>query len=77
MESLLPDLLPFYRLAVFPLLLGELIVLLMAALVLWQWQGVVAGYSGLCACLIAWLPNLYFAHKAFRLSGARAAQAIV
>ncbi|RMT67228.1 F0F1 ATP synthase, F0 subunit I [Pseudomonas savastanoi pv. nerii] len=77
MESRMPDRLPFYRLAVFPLLLAQLIVLLMAALVLWQWQGVVAGYSGLCGGLIAWLPNLYFAHKAFRFSGARAAQAIV
>ncbi|KEZ70171.1 ATP synthase F0F1 subunit I, partial [Pseudomonas syringae pv. syringae FF5] len=47
MESRMPDRLPFYRLAVFPLLLAQLIVLLMAALVLWQWQGVVAGYSGL------------------------------
>lgn len=46
MESRMPDRLPFYRLAVFPLLLAQLIVLLMAALVLWQWQGVVAGYSG-------------------------------
>jgi ATP synthase protein I len=27
--------------------------------------------------LIAWLPNVYFAWKAFRFSGARAAQAIV
>ena len=43
----------------------------------WQWRGDVAGYSGLCGGLIAWLPNLYFAHKAFRFSGARAAQAIV
>ena len=36
-----------------------------------------SGYSGLCGGLIAWLPNLYFAHKAFRFSGARAAQSIV
>jgi ATP synthase protein I len=69
--------LPFHSLAVFPVLLVQLLVLLLLALVLWQWQGAVAGYSGLCGGLIAWLPNVYFAHKAFRFSGARAAQAIV
>lgn len=77
METRTPNRLPFHRLAVFPILLAQLIVLLGAALALWQWHGVVAGYSGLCGGLIAWLPNVYFAHKAFRYSGARAAQAIV
>lgn len=72
-----PDRLPFHRLPVFPVLLAQGLVLLFAAVVLWQWRGTVAGYSGLCGGLIAWLPNLYFAHKAFRFSGARAAQAIV
>ncbi|MGH8352045.1 MAG: F0F1 ATP synthase subunit I [Pseudomonas sp.] len=72
-----PDRLPFHRLPVFPVLLAQGVVLLFAAVVLWQWRGTVAGYSGLCGGLIAWLPNLYFAHKAFRFSGARAAQAIV
>jgi len=72
-----PDRLPFHRLPVFPVLLAQGVVLLCAAVVLWQWRGTVAGYSGLCGGLIAWLPNLYFAHKAFRFSGARAAQAIV
>ena len=43
----------------------------------WYWRGEVAGYSGFCGGLIAWLPNVYFTHKAFRFSGARAAQAIV
>ncbi len=42
-----------------------------------HWHGVVAGYSGLCGGLIALLPNMYFAHRAFRFPGARAAQAIV
>jgi len=77
MDVRMPNRLPFHRLAVFPVLLVQLLVLLLLALVLWQWQGSVAGYSGLCGGLIAWLPNLYFAHKAFRFSGARAAQAIV
>lgn len=77
MDVRTPNRLPFHRLAVFPVLLVQLLVLLLLALVLWQWQGAVAGYSGLCGGLIAWLPNVYFAHKAFRFSGARAAQAIV
>ncbi|WP_422910788.1 F0F1 ATP synthase subunit I [Pseudomonas sp. MAC6] len=77
MDVRTPNRLPFHRLVVFPVLLVQLLVLLLLALVLWQWQGAVAGYSGLCGGLIAWLPNLYFAHKAFRFSGARAAQAIV
>ena len=77
MDVRTPNRLPFHRLAVFPVLLVQLLVLLLLALVVWQWQGAVAGYSGLCGGLIAWLPNLYFAHKAFRFSGARAAQAIV
>ena len=67
----------FHRLPVFPVLLAQLVVLLLAAAVLYGWRGPVASYSGLCGGLIVWLPNLYFAHKAFRFSGARAAQAIV
>lgn len=72
-----PNRLPFHRLAVFPVLLAQLAVLLLAAVALYATRGAVSGYSGLCGGLIAWLPNLYFAHKAFRYSGARAAQAIV
>ncbi|MCG4452881.1 F0F1 ATP synthase subunit I [Pseudomonas sp. SA3-5] len=72
-----PNRTPFHRLAVFPVLLTQLAVLLLAAAVLYVTRGAVSGYSGLCGGLIAWLPNLYFAHKAFRFSGARAAQAIV
>ncbi|WPC05149.1 F0F1 ATP synthase subunit I [Pseudomonas sp. MBLB4123] len=77
MDVRTPNRLPFHRLPVFPVLVVQLVVVLLAAALLWQWQGRVAGYSGLCGGLIAWLPNLYFAHKAFRFSGARAAQAIV
>jgi len=69
--------LPFHRLPVFPVLLAQLVVILLAAAALYGWRGPVGGYSGLCGGLIAWLPNLYFAHKAFRFSGARAAQSIV
>lgn len=77
MDVRMPNRLPFHRLPVFPVLVVQLLVLLLSTLVLWQWQGAVAGYSGLCGGLIAWLPNMYFAHKAFRFTGARAAQAIV
>lgn len=77
MDVRTPNRLPFHRLPVFPVLLTQLVVLLLAAVVLWQWRGAVSGYSGLCGGLIAWLPNMYFAHKAFRFTGARAAQAIV
>lgn len=69
--------LPFHRLPVFPVLLVQGVVVLLAALFLWIWGGTVAGYSGLLGGLIAWLPNLYFAHKAFRYGGARAARLIV
>lgn len=72
-----PNRRPFHRVPVFPVLLAQLVVVVLAAVVLWQSLGQVAGYSGLLGGLIAWLPNLYFAHKAFRFSGARAAQAIV
>ncbi|WP_426150915.1 F0F1 ATP synthase subunit I [Pseudomonas sp. DC3000-4b1] len=77
METRTPNRLPFHRWVVFPVLVAQLITLLVAALVLWQWQGPTSGYSGLCGGLIGWLPNVYFAMKAFRFSGARAAQAIV
>jgi ATP synthase protein I len=77
MERRMPKRRPFHRLPVFPVLLAQLIVLLLAALVAWQGLGKVAGYSALLGGMIAWLPNLYFAHKAFRFSGARAAQEIV
>jgi ATP synthase protein I len=77
MDARTPNRLPFHRLPVVPVLVAQLVVASFAAVVLWQWRGTVSGYSGLLGGLIAWLPNLYFAHKAFRFSGARAAQAIV
>ncbi|WP_296251397.1 F0F1 ATP synthase subunit I [Pseudomonas sp. UBA4194] len=77
METRTPNRLPFHQWAVFPVLLAQCVVVLLAALALWQWRGAVSGYSALCGGLIAWLPNVYFAWKAFRFTGARAAQAIV
>ncbi|MGE8497029.1 MAG: F0F1 ATP synthase subunit I [Pseudomonas sp.] len=77
MDVRAPKRMPFHRLPVFPVLAAQAVVLLLLSAVIWQWQGRVAGYSAVCGGLIAWLPNVYFAHKAFRFSGARAAQAIV
>lgn len=77
MDVRTPNRLPFHRLPVFPVLLAQLAVTLLVAAVLYGWRGPVSGCSGLCGGLIAWLPNVYFAHKAFRFSGARAAQNIV
>ncbi|WP_028241485.1 F0F1 ATP synthase subunit I [Stutzerimonas azotifigens] len=77
MDARTPNRLPFHRLPVFPVLMVQLGVALATPLGLWLWQGSVAGYSGLCGGMIAFLPNLYFARKAFRFSGARAAQSIV
>ncbi|WP_407313896.1 F0F1 ATP synthase subunit I [Pseudomonas sp. nanlin1] len=77
METRTLNRLPFYQWPVFPVLVAQFAVLLLSALALWQWKGAVSGYSGLCGGLIAWLPNVYFAFKAFRFTGARAAQAIV
>ncbi|MCY1265447.1 F0F1 ATP synthase subunit I [compost metagenome] len=77
MESRTPNRLPFHRIPAFRLLLVQLVVLLIGAAVLWFARGSVAGYSGLLGGLIAWLPNVYFARKAFRYSGARSAQLIV
>lgn len=67
----------FHRLPVFPVLAAQMIVLLLAAVVLYVAFGKVAGYSGLFGGLIAWMPNIYLARRAFRYSGARSAQLIV
>ena len=69
MEIRTPNRLPFHRWAVFPVLLAQCIVFLLATLVLWQWQGAVSGYSGLCGGLIGWLPNVYFAGRLFAIAG--------
>jgi ATP synthase protein I len=77
MDTRTPKRLPLHRLPVFPVLLAQLGFGLAASLVIWLAAGRVAGYSALIGWGIAWLPNVYFAHKAFRYGGARAAQAIV
>lgn len=74
METRTPNTLPFHRLAVFPVLLAQFVMVLIAALALWYWHGVVAGYSGLCGGLIALLPNMYFAHSAFQEFAAQQAE---
>jgi len=68
---------PLHRLAVFPLLRLQLVVALVAAVVMWLWKDPVAGYSTLLGGMIALLPNVYFAYKAFRYFGARSVKAIV
>lgn len=69
--------LPLHRLPVVKVLIVQLIVALLICVLLWVWRGWTAGYSGLFGGAIAWLPNLYFARKAFRFSGARAAREIL
>ncbi len=68
---------PLHRHAVFPVLLLQLTVAVLAAVVMWLWKDPVAGYSTLLGGMIALLPNLYFAYKAFRYFGARSVKAIV
>jgi len=68
---------PLHRLPVFPLLLIELGTAVLAGLAGWWWRDPVAGYSALLGGLIAWVPNVYFAMKAFRYFGARSVKAIV
>ncbi|MFJ2494863.1 F0F1 ATP synthase subunit I, partial [Pseudomonas iridis] len=69
METRKPNRLPFHRLAVFPVLMAQFVILLIAALALWQWHGVVARYNGLSGCLIAMHPKLNFANNAYLFSG--------
>ncbi|WP_437879876.1 F0F1 ATP synthase subunit I [Pseudomonas sp. LRF_L74] len=77
MDSRKTHRLPIHRIPVTPVLVAQLIVALLLAAGAYAWRGPVSGYSALCAGLIAWLPNVYFALKAFRFNGARAAQNIV
>lgn len=68
---------PLYRHAVFRVLLLQLAVAVTTAVVMWTWKDPVDGYSALLGGMIALLPNLYFAYKAFRYFGARSVKAIV
>jgi len=66
------------RLRVIRLLLRwQGIAALIAGLVALLVAGPVPGYSALLGGLTCWLPNCWFAYRAFRSSGARAAHAIV
>lgn len=77
MDERMQSRLPLHRLPVVKVLIVQLIVALLICVLLWVWRGWTAGYSGLFGGAIAWLPNLYFARKAFRFSGARAAREIL
>ncbi len=59
------------------ILLGQFLAMLLIGVVGFLFGGKVTGLSALLGGLIAWLPNSYFALRAFRHRGARAAQKIV
>ncbi|MEE9333264.1 MAG: F0F1 ATP synthase subunit I [Granulosicoccaceae bacterium] len=59
------------------MLLVQLLTTLLFAIVAWLVRGQVAGYSALLGGFICWLPSCYFAYRAFRYKGARAADKIV
>lgn len=59
------------------ILLGQFLAMLSAGAVGLLASGSVTGLSALLGGGIAWLPNMYFAMRAFRYRGARAAQKIV
>lgn len=77
MDARTPNKTPFRQLPAFPVLSLQAVVALVAALILWVFQGHVAGYSGLLGGLVALLPNAYFAYRVYRYSGARSARVIV
>ena len=77
MDARTPNKSPFHRTPAFPVLVMQLAVTLAVALVLWIFQGLIAGYSGLLGGLVALIPNCYFAFRVYRYSGARSARAIV
>ena len=59
------------------ILLGQFLAMLLVGAVGYFVGGSLTGLSALLGGLIAWLPNTYFALRAFRYRGARAAQKIV
>ena len=73
----MPNRTPLFRKVAYPVLSAQLVISLATALATLLWKGPVAGYSALIGGMIALLPNVYFAYKAFRYSGARSARAIV
>lgn len=77
METHLPSHRLLHPLPVASVLVTQLLCGSVVALLVWLVAGVTAGFSAAIGVLIAWLPNLYFAYRVFRFSGARAARAIV
>lgn len=59
------------------ILLGQFLAMLVIGAVGLLLGGKLTGLSALLGGLIGWLPNTYFALRAFRYRGARAAQKIV
>ena len=59
------------------ILLGQFLAMLLVGVAGMVLGGKVTGLSALLGGLIAWVPNTYFALRAFRHRGARAAQKIV
>ncbi len=59
------------------ILLGQFLAMLIVGLVGLVLGGSLVGLSAALGGSIAWLPNVYFALRAFRYRGARAAQKIV
>ena len=59
------------------ILVGQFLAMLVVGVAGLVFGGKVSGLSALLGGLIAWLPNTYFALRAFRHRGARAAQKIV
>ena len=59
------------------ILLGQFLAMALVGVAGLLIAGKVSGLSALLGGLIAWLPNTYFAIRAFRYRGARAAQKIV
>jgi len=59
------------------ILVGQFLAMVLVGSVGYLLAGQVSGLSAMLGGLIAWLPNTYFALRAFRYRGARAAQKIV
>lgn len=59
------------------ILLGQVVAMIAVGVAGFFIGGQLTGQSALLGGLIAWLPNTYFALRAFRYRGARAAQKIV
>jgi len=69
---------PGERLRVIKLILfGQFLAMILVGFGGLLMDGQLSGLSAMYGGLIAWLPNMYFALRAFRYRGARAAQKIV